>query len=134
MIRFKSISADGILRLFCAALMLSLGFAHKPVFAAPVATFDEAYRLPDGSFAEMCSEHGSSNVSPQNEHKHSGDAVLFCDACLLSSSILIPSPDTASWLRSEQGSIENALVQRRVVLALTNVGTNHARGPPRAFV
>lgn len=71
--------------------MLSLGFAHKPALAAaPAVLLDESYRLPDGTFAEICLGHsGGVNAShPNDGPAHSSDAILFCEACLLASSIL----------------------------------------------
>lgn len=75
------------LRIFCATLLLSLGFAHKPLYAAPAA--DPAgsyYLLPDGSFAGLCiddADHGK----PAKSWLGSG-----CDLCRLASSMLPPAP------------------------------------------
>lgn len=116
-----------VLRMFCAVLMLSLGFAHKPVQAAPVALFDEAYRLPDGTFAEICSEH----LPKQSQHgKHEGGAILFCEACLLASSIMLPTPFGDEGFNPSPASLENALRQLRETIRLSDLRTNRARGPP----
>jgi hypothetical protein len=92
------------MRIFCAVVMLSLGFAHKPVAAMAVSTviLDEAYRLPDGSFAEICEGHEAGQIAHDsgNTGDHSGKISLFCEACLLASSILLPTPDTNSWARA----------------------------------
>lgn len=121
---------DSMLRIVCAALMLSLGFAHKPVLAAPLVTLDESYRLPDGTFAEICSEHLSGKPSSHEERKHSSDAILFCESCLLASSILLPTPDDGAWLRVGATWLENAPPQKREAAKLAVLQTNHARGPP----
>ena len=126
----ESKRAESLLRIFCAALMLSLGFAHKPVLAAPIVTLDEAYRLPDGSFAEICSEHAGCTPSSHDKRKHSSDAILFCEACLLASSILLPTPGDAVWLRTNAAWLENAPGQKRESFKTASLKTNHARGPP----
>ena len=119
---------EAALRIVCALLMLSLGFAHKPVQAAPVAAFDEAYRLPDGTFAEICSEH---LPKTQSQHgKHEGSAILFCEACLLASSILVPTPLGDESLNPNAASLENALRQQHETIKLSDLRTNRARGPP----
>ncbi|MEH3125613.1 hypothetical protein [Agrobacterium cavarae] len=124
--RVKTI--ESVLRMVCAVLMLSLGFAHKPVQAAPVAALDEAYRLPDGTFAEICSEHLPQN---QSQHgKHEGGAILFCEACLLASSILLPTPLGDDGLNPNPASLENALPQQQEAITLSELRTNRARGPP----
>jgi hypothetical protein len=73
-----------LLRLFCALLLVALGFAHKPVpaFAAgPVP--GPVYALPDGSIADICygDEAGSAK-------KHALDQG--CDACRLAASTILP--------------------------------------------
>jgi len=75
------------LRILCAAALLCLGFAHKPVYAQP--TDDPAslyYLLPDGTFADLCIGnvvHGK----PQKSWLGAG-----CEACRLSASVLLPTP------------------------------------------
>ncbi len=92
------------MRIFCAVLMLSLGFAHKPFAATIVSSviLDEAYRLPDGSFAEICEGHASGQIAHESgkSKDHSGTPSLLCEACLLASSILLPTPDTNVWART----------------------------------
>ncbi|NTF32161.1 hypothetical protein [Rhizobium skierniewicense] len=104
------VSATTILRIFCATLMLSLGFAHKPVEAAAAAAraFDEAYRFPDGSFAEICEAHADVDASHKTRKSdHSGMPSLFCEACRLASSILLPTPDATSWVRAHFAWLDN---------------------------
>lgn len=107
----QSISATGLLRIFCATLMLSLGFAHKPMAAvsAPSMAFEEAYRLPDGSFAEICEGHAGLEAATHGKSNtdHSGMPSLFCEACLLASSILLPTPDMNSWMRAHFAWLDN---------------------------
>ena len=75
------------LRIFCAALLLSLGLAHKPLHATPSADPSSSYYLlPDGTFASLCidnADHGK----PAKSWLGSG-----CDACRLASSVLLPGP------------------------------------------
>lgn len=93
-------SVGSMMRIICAVLLLSLGFAHKPVHAQPLSDpTNSYYLLPDGTYAELCIEdvdHGK----PQKSWLGSG-----CDACRLASGIALPAPpaDIASRLaeRSE---------------------------------
>ncbi|MBO0125325.1 hypothetical protein JZX88_06710 [Agrobacterium sp. OT33] len=124
---------EKMLRIFCATLMLSLGFAHKPALAvAPAIALDESYRLPDGTFAEICLGHGDGiNAShPGNDQPHSGDAILFCEACLLASSILLPVPDTAGWLKTEFAWLDNRLAAEWSFRSVLTIRKPAARGPP----
>jgi len=74
------------LRVLCAIALLSVGFAHKPMTAFAADHVQSlAYQLPDGTFAEICSEHDGD--------QHKGKMADFgCDACRLSASILVPMP------------------------------------------
>lgn len=127
-------SAERILRIVCAALMLSLGFAHKPVNATPVAIQqDEAYRLPDGTFADICSDHaaGASTVDGHGLPAHSDVATaLFCEACLLASSILVPVPDENSWLRTRFVWLSNDLRSEGTIQKIHHTERAKARAPP----
>ncbi len=127
-----SIGIERTARILCAVLMLSLGFGHKPILAAPVAAFGEAYRLPDGSFAEICSEHLAQTQLPHS--KHSRDAILFCEACLLASSILLPTPVAEQGMGTDPASIENTLRQYHTIITPSAPRTNRARDPPTSFV
>ena len=121
-----------LLRIFCAALMLSLGFAHKPVaaFVAPTAALDEAYRLPDGSFAEICEGHAGA-AAPHVPGKSDHSTIsLFCEACLLSSSVLIPTPDANSWAKAEFTWLDNAPVIQPVQVYDVDYQRPKARAPP----
>lgn len=124
---------EKMLRIFCATLMLSLGFAHKPVLAAASqVVLDESYRLPDGTFAEICLGHGGGvNASHAKDGpNHSSDAILFCEACLLASSILLPVPDAAGWLRTEFAWLDNRLSAEWSFRSVLTILKQAARGPP----
>ncbi|ANL38299.1 hypothetical protein AMC82_PD00955 (plasmid) [Rhizobium phaseoli] len=71
------------LRIFCAMLLVLLGFAHRPVVAAPVADL-AMYVLPDGSIPSLC----------QSDHdgKPTKHVDRDCEACRIASSIVIPLP------------------------------------------
>lgn len=122
-----------MLRIFCAILMLSLGFAHKPALAAaPAVALDESYRLPDGTFAEICLGHSGGLNTPHagDGPAHSGDAILFCEACLLASSILLPTPDTEGWLRTDFAWLDNRLSAEWSFSSVLTIQKPTARGPP----
>lgn len=122
-----------MLCIFCAALMLSLGFAHKPALAVnPQVVLDESYRLPDGTFPEICLGHvGGVNASHSKDGPaHSGDAILFCEACLLASSILLPMPDTEGWLKTEFAWLDNRPSAEWSFRSVLTIQKPAARGPP----
>lgn len=75
------------MRLFCALLLVLIGFAHKPVqtFASTNAP-GVIYTLPDGSIADIC--YGDYDDGAK---KHVVDRG--CDACRLAASILLPMVD-----------------------------------------
>lgn len=125
-----------LLRIVCAALMLSLGFAHKPVsaIAAPTTALDDIYRLPDGSFAEICEAHSDANaVHLPGKPDHSGNVSLFCEACLLASSILIPTPDVNSWVKAEFAWLDNAPLIQTAQIYEIDYQRPKARAPPVAL-
>lgn len=122
-----------LLRTLCAVLMLSLGFAHKPIVAvaAPVGAFDEAYRLPDGSFAEICAVHTDiPNSHDTGKANHPGTALPLCEACRLVTSILLPTPDTTSWARATSASLENTPVLYNALVHDVDRQRPKARAPP----
>jgi hypothetical protein len=71
------------LRLFCAVLLVALGFAHRPASAMPRDI--SAYALPDGSFPTIC--------IPENGHSKTGkDMSQRCEACRVAGAVALPSP------------------------------------------
>ena len=114
-----------LLRIFCAVLLLSLGFAHERLYAEPALDpASSRYLLPDGTFAGLCIgdiRHGK----PHKAWLGSG-----CDACRLASAILLPppSPDHAALLRNCHGagfSIRTAFLSR-----MSPRPGSPVRGPP----
>ena len=77
------------LRIFCAVLLLSLGFGHKPAYAqtAPIS-FDTAYVLPDGSFSLLC-------LGGADEGKPGKAGWHGCEACVIAVGALLPLPPVA---------------------------------------
>lgn len=119
------------LRVLCAASMLSLGLSHQIVSAAPFAFnahLDEQYRLPDGTFSVIC--EGNHGVNDDSSGHHA-DLTPRCEACILASSLLIPSSDDSSWLISSFSSLHN--VQSYELAAAESHPTTRyrARAPPQ---
>ncbi|MCM2401706.1 hypothetical protein NBH20_11100 [Rhizobium sp. S153] len=110
-----------LMRMLCAIAILSLGLAHKPpqVMAAAIGT--AALVLPDGTYADICVSHSAI--------KHPS-ATLYCEACMLAGSTLLPQPDTDGWLLSSFPSLYNG--QKAVVAHLVQkaVERPHSRAPP----
>jgi hypothetical protein len=122
--RFKT--AATFLRIFCAVVLFSLGFAHRPVQAAPVDAYSEAYRLPDGTFADICSEGGHS----LGDHGKQPFAKPLCEVCLLSASVILPPPDDGGWLIGERASLDNPLLQFPALSGSASVEQPRSRAPP----
>jgi hypothetical protein len=110
-------------RILCAMLLLLLGFAHQPVqAAAPLDSYSEAYRLPDGTFADICSE---------GDHGHRTPAAKpLCEVCLLSASVILPPPGDETWPGRERASLANPLRQFSRLLGTTAVARPKSRAPP----
>lgn len=73
------------LRLFCAALLIALGFAHRPM-AAPAMPMDmAAYMLPDGTIPALC-------LPDHDTGKPGKDMAPRCEACRISSAAVLPMP------------------------------------------
>lgn len=68
-------------------LLISLGFAHRPVMAAPVDAL-AIYALPDGSVASLC--------IPDENGKSGKHADHGCEACRIASSVAVPLPPVDS--------------------------------------
>ena len=115
------------LRILCAALLLSLGFAHKPLYVPPSSNpASSYYALPDGSFAGLC-------IGDADRGKP-GKSWLGCEACRLAASVLLPAPpvDQASTARNCR-DIEFSPVAAVLGSVLQRPGAP-VRGPPSCFL
>ncbi|AWM25053.1 hypothetical protein N181_14180 [Sinorhizobium fredii USDA 205] len=80
-------------RLLAAIALVLLSFAHKPSLALRAdAALAAEYRLPDGSYAEIC--FGTDGVDHQGEK--SPAIAPICEVCRLAASVLVPEPPQAS--------------------------------------
>lgn len=72
----------GFLRFASVLALVMIGFAHQPVAAYPNEARIPAYELPDGSYASLCiGDHDSKPHTTKD---------FGCDACRLTSAILVP--------------------------------------------
>ncbi|MDR6756894.1 hypothetical protein J2Y48_002190 [Mycoplana sp. BE70] len=80
-------SLSPVIRLVCALALVLVGFAHKvPAAAAAASQIELAdYVLPDGSFPVLC-------LSSHDEDGGSDQLLNACEACLISSAVLLPVP------------------------------------------
>jgi hypothetical protein len=115
--------AGTVLRILCAVVLLSLVFApHASPLAASVTVLGEEYRLPDGSFPELCEEHRHSDPAHQN--------VLRCEICLLCASAMLPAPDNGHWLLTKRQVLANPLRQVAAVEETRAIPAPRSRAPP----
>jgi hypothetical protein len=118
----RVVTTAGLMRIFCAAVLFSLGLSHQPVMAvAPLAAYDEAYRLPDGTFSEICSE---------DSHQKMPAPRPLCEVCLLAASFMPVPPSDDAWLKLEAPSLENRLLQYAVLAGTSSVTQPRSRAPP----
>jgi hypothetical protein len=111
------------LRMVCAVALLSVAFApHSTPLATPALAFSEAYRLPDGSFADLCEDHGYGDPGHQR--------VLRCEVCLLCASAMLPAPDSAHWLLTIRRIVDNPLRHPSVVEETRAIPAPRSRAPP----
>lgn len=110
-----------ILRIFCAMVFLSVGFAHRTPAAIAADAVSIAYSLPDGSFADLCiGDRGQ-------KHSHeSGD----CEACRLSGSVILPLPGGHGWLLSTFASLGTVRPLEPSVHSAYVLDRPRLRGPP----
>ncbi len=88
---FNSDRATGvvhrIVRVILALLLVMAGLSHQPLpGVVDIGTRDlSAYVLPDGTIPELC-------ISTEDGGAHHYGAATTCEACLIASSALLPTP------------------------------------------
>jgi len=82
------------LRILCAIMLVCVSFAHQPVFSATSTDLQEfsEYVLPDGSMPVICISDwdGDDNSHPVGQYRSKN-----CEACRLSSAIVLPASAAA---------------------------------------
>lgn len=110
-----------VLRMFCAVILLSVGFAHRMPMAFATDSQSQAYALPDGTFADLCS------VSPgQKPAKPLAD----CEACRLTAAVTLPVPCDESWLISRVASVRQTVPCETPIRSGHRLDRLRLRGPP----
>ncbi|THV25349.1 hypothetical protein [Peteryoungia ipomoeae] len=114
-------TAQMILRLFCAMVFLSVGFAHRTPAAIASESQSSAYVLPDGTFAGLCAAHLDHEQSkPAND----------CQACRLAGSVILPPPSDDSWLLQSLNSLGPVVAVEAGILIQHLLDRPRLRGPP----
>lgn len=112
-----------VLRIFCAMILVSVGFAHKPLDGS-VATGPDmaAYALPDGTIASLClpDEDGKTG-----KHHDNG-----CAACRISSSIALPHPPLDCDTTAHASSVVAFILAPEAFHRLIFPPSAPPRGPP----
>lgn len=104
------------LRIFCAMLLVVLGFAHRPLAATNLLAIS-AYALPDGSLPTIC-------IPGDSDGKTGKDVGPRCDACRIASAAALPSPSCES--------ADVAPTVERVAFAFTPERFHRLNFPPNA--
>ncbi|MFL5015990.1 MAG: hypothetical protein ACJ8EW_07360 [Rhizobium sp.] len=122
--RQTGLKATLFLRMLCALSLLLLGLAHQAPQAVAAEGYDAAaYVLPDGTFASLC-------VTVKDAD---GKTIAFkpnCEACRLSVSTILPTPDADSWLERELAALINAPIETSAVSGASAVWRPNSRAPP----
>ena len=122
--RRTGLKATLFLRMLCALSLVLLGLAHQAPQAAASEGYDSsAYVLPDGTVASLC-------VTVKDAD---GKTVAFkpnCEACRLSASVLLPTPDAGSWLERKLASLVNSPIETSAVPGARAVSRPNSRAPP----
>ncbi|ASY56569.1 MULTISPECIES: hypothetical protein [Sinorhizobium] len=114
-------------RLLAAFALVFLSFAHKPSLVIGTnAALAAEYRLPDGSFAEIC--FGTEGV--EHEDGKAPPIAPICEACRLAASVLLPEPPQAS-VSADKGNWLADSPVTEIQVALTPLRLlPPPRGPP----
>ncbi|SCB56559.1 hypothetical protein GA0061105_101390 [Rhizobium aethiopicum] len=122
--RRTGLKATLFLRMLCAFSLLLLGFAHQAPQAVASDGYDAAaYMLPDGTFASLC----------VTVKEADGKTVAFkpnCEACRLSASVILPTPDAGSWLEHKLVSLTNSPIETAAIAGVGAVSRPNSRAPP----
>ena len=81
------------LRILCAVALLSVGFAHKLPVLVAAEVITELQALPDGTVPQLCLP-GTIADESKGLSLHGA-----CDACIIASASLVPSPVDRSGMR-----------------------------------
>lgn len=113
-------------QLVCILILSLVGWATSAGYGMlradiSVGAFDEAYRLPDGSFASICSEIGQ-------HQKETGDR--HCDQCVPSTLVAAFLPDVDMWLPANIWHAGVSQPLRPQLTEMLSLDRATSRGPP----
>ncbi|MBY5863319.1 hypothetical protein [Rhizobium leguminosarum] len=122
--RQTGLKATLFLRMLCALSLALLGFAHQAPQAVASEGYDAAaYVLPDGTFASLC-------ITVKDADGKTFAFKSNCEACRLSASVILPTPDAGSWLERKFASLINAPIETSAVAGASAVSRPNSRAPP----
>lgn len=111
-------------RIICVLSLLLLGLAHQaPRVLAEPAYNSAEYPLPDGSHASLC-------VTVTDTDGKSVPLKPNCEVCQLAASVILPGPDSGSWLQLEFATLHNPPVEAQLTIGARAVEQPKSRGPP----
>jgi len=114
--------ASRMMQITCIVILSLIGWSTQPGHASASSdAFSEVYRLPDGSFAVICSE--------TNKHEP-GSAVVHCDRCLAASPVALPAPDPGVWLAERRFHVSRPVPLRENLSTTLPIDRATSRGPP----
>ncbi len=113
-------------RLVAALALLFLSFAHESALAnASNPAVSAEYRLPDGTFADIC--FGAGGIDDHDGGKH---VPPVCEACRLAKSALLPAPPDEGGLIQDGNWVKTPPVAAAQVTVADRGLLPPVRGPP----
>ncbi|SFB37518.1 hypothetical protein SAMN03159496_03223 [Rhizobium sp. NFR07] len=114
--------ASRMMQIACIVILSLIGWSTQPGHAAPSAdAFSEVYRLPDGTFAVICSE---------NSRHEPGTAAIHCDHCMLAGPVALPAPVSNGWILEPRWDIARPALPRQPPSDTLTIDRATSRGPP----
>jgi hypothetical protein len=111
-----------MMQIACIVILSLIGWSTQPGHASPSAdVFSEAYRMPDGTFAVICSE---------NDQHEPGTAAIHCDHCMLAGPVALPTPDKSGWLPERHRDDAKPALPREQHSVTFPIHQATSRGPP----
>ena len=110
-----------MMRILCAIALVFLGLGNTDTIINPGLALEEAYRLPDGSFASLCLADEAHDPADPSKH---------CSACTLVIAHLGALPEAIVVPQQAFRSLDGAVATLQSTLERQLSSHIQSRGPP----
>jgi len=133
----------------CILILLLIGWASQPPFAMPWMSMSaaasseasagpdsEAYRLPDGTIPDICSDSGEhenashGKASHDNTQHEKGRGDGHCDQCVAAGLVALVAPESDISLPQPLRIAGTPIIARPRLAELLSIDRATSRGPP----